>query len=113
MTNDGETRELTDEEKAEVARIAERKIEIARMGDAYLDELMREVHNEHTMLAMEIARRRAKRTTVLVEFPCTLQELETAIHSYGDHHGFHGKVVVVPASDANDRSEGIGVEEQA
>ena len=106
--------EMTDKEKeAEVKRIEGRKAEIAKMSDAYLDELMRNVHNEHMMLVTEIEKRKAKRTTVLIEFPCTLQDLETVIHSYGDHHGFHGKVVVVPASDAEDRNEGIGVEEQA
>lgn len=104
--------EMTKEERdAEEKRLETRKAEIALMSDAYLDELMRVTHNEHTMLVMEIARRKAKRTTVLVEFPCTLQDLETAIHSYGDHHGFHGQVVIVPASDAQDRNEGIGVEE--
>lgn len=102
-----------EEQEAEARRHEDRRAEIARMSDAYLDELMREVHNEHTMLVMEIAKRKAKRTAFLVELPCTLQELETAIHSYGDHHGFHGKVVVVPASDAMDRNEGIGVEEAA
>lgn len=25
---------------------------------------------------------------ILVTLPCTLAELETAIHKYGDHHGF-------------------------
>lgn len=25
---------------------------------------------------------------ILVTLPCTLAELETAIHRYGDHHGF-------------------------
>lgn len=96
----------------EAKRLEVRRSEIAQMSDAYLDELMRVTHNEHMMLVMEIAKRRARRTTVLVEFPCTLQDLETAIHSYGDHHGFHGKVVITPASDAADRSEGIGVEEE-
>lgn len=30
----------------------------------------------------------------LVRLPCTLAELETAIHKYGDHHGFDVKVDV-------------------
>lgn len=103
---------MTDDERdVEAKRLEARGAEIAKMSDAYLDELMRVTNNELTMLVMEIARRRAKRTTRLVEFPCTLQDLETAIHSYGDHRGFHGQVVVVPALDAEERNEGIGVEE--
>lgn len=29
----------------------------------------------------------------LVKLPCMALELETALHRYGDHHGFHGTVV--------------------
>lgn len=25
---------------------------------------------------------------ILIKLPCTLADLETAIHKYGDHHGF-------------------------
>lgn len=28
----------------------------------------------------------------LITLPCTMLELETALHGYGDHHGFDGKV---------------------
>ena len=96
---------------AETVRYESRKAEIEKMSDAYLDELTRITHNEYMLLALEIERRKAKRTTRLVELPCTLQNLETAIHAYGDHNGFHGKIVILPASDAADRNEGIGVEE--
>lgn len=105
--------EMTDKEReVEAKRIEGRKAEIARMSDAYLDELMRVTRTELTMLGREAVRRRKRRTTSLVELPCTLQDLETAIHSYGDHRGFRGKVVAVPAVDADGGKECIGVEEQ-
>lgn len=103
----------TEEQEAEAKRLEDRRAEIARMGDAYLGELARVTGDEHAMLVAELARRKAKRTTVIVELPCTLQDLETAIHSYGDHHGFRGKVVVVPASEEMCRNEGVGVEEES
>lgn len=28
----------------------------------------------------------------LITLPCTMLELETALHGYGDHHGFDKKV---------------------
>ena len=106
--------EMTDKEKgAEVKRIEGRKAEIAKMSDAYLDELMRMTYTEHTMIAREIERRKSRRATLLIKSPCTLQELETAVHSYGDHYGFHGRVVVFPMADAGSMNMGIGVEDQA
>ena len=105
--------EMTDKEKeAEVKRIEGRKAEIAKMSDAYLDELMRVTYAEHVLLDREVMRRKSRRATLLIKFPCTLQELETAIHSYGDHYGFHGRVVVFPMADAGSVNMGIGVEEQ-
>lgn len=105
--------EMTDQEKeVEVKNIEGRKAEIAKMSDAYLDELMRVTYAEHALLDMEITRRKSKKTTLIARFPCTLQELETAVHSYGDHYGFHGRVVVFPMEDAGSVNTGIGVEEQ-
>lgn len=105
--------EMTDKEReVEATRIEGRKAEIARMSDAYLDELMRVTRVELMMLGRETVRRKKRRTTALVELPCTLQDLETAIHSYGDHHGFSGKVVIIPSSDADGGKECIGVEEE-
>ena len=85
---------------------------IAKMSDAYLDELMRVTYAEHVLLDREVMRRKSKKTTLIARFPCTLQELETAVHSYGDHYGFHGRVVVFPMADAGSVNTGIGVEEQ-
>lgn len=31
---------------------------------------------------------------VLIGLPCTLRQLETAVHQYGDHHGFDGDIVI-------------------
>ena len=105
--------EMTDKEKeAEVKRIEGRKAEIAKMSDAYLDELMRATYAEYALLDREVMRRKSKKTTLIARFPCTLQELETAVHSYGDHHGFHGKVVVFPMVDVGSVNMGIRVEEQ-
>lgn len=28
----------------------------------------------------------------LIALPCTLRDLESAIHRYGDHHGFDGRI---------------------
>ena len=106
--------EMTDKEKeAEVKRIEWRKAELANMSDAYLDELVRMTYTEHTMIAGEIERRKSRRATLLIKFPCTLRELETSVHSYGDHYGFHGRVVVFPVADAGSVNMGIGVEDQA
>ena len=106
--------EMTDKEKeAEVKRIEGRKVEIAKMSDAYLDELMRVTYAEHVLLDREVMRRKSKKTALIARFPCTLQELETAVHSYGDHYGFHGRVVVFPMVDAGSVNMGIGVEDQA
>lgn len=33
-----------------------------------------------------------KVSVTFIALPCTLRELESAIHRYGDHHGFDGKI---------------------
>ena len=102
-----------EEMDAEVGRLDKRRTNIAKMSDAYLDELIRVTKSEFAILVEEAMRRKTKCAARLVEFPCTLLDLETAIHAYGDHHGFHGKVVIVPVSDARGVNVGIGIEEQA
>lgn len=78
----------------------DRKKELASMSDAWLREMMG-IHAEKLdELKWESNRRYPPPETEadarkLVELPCTLQELETAVHAHGDHNGFHGKVSVV------------------
>lgn len=74
----------------------DRREELASMSDAWLREMLAVHSKQVEELKWEFNRRfpppEAKK---LVELPCTLQELETAVHGYGDHSGFHGKVEVV------------------
>lgn len=74
----------------------ERKKELASMSDAWLAEMVRVHHARLDELKWEFNRRHpAPERKKLVELPCTLQDLETAVHAYGDHNGFHGRVDAV------------------
>lgn len=74
----------------------DRKEELASMSNAWLREMLGIRSKEAEELKWEFNRRfPPKPAKKLVELPCTLQDLETAIHTYGDHEGFHGKVDVV------------------
>lgn len=75
---------------------ADRRRELAEMSDAWLAEMLR-VHGQALEELKEEYNRRfpVPQGTKLVELPCTLQDLETAVHVHGDHNGFHGKVDVV------------------
>lgn len=72
---------------------ADRRRELAEMSDAWLAEMLR-VHGQALEELKEEYNRRfpAPQRAKLVELPCTLQDLETAVHVHGDHNGFHGKV---------------------
>ena len=88
---------MTDDEKREKMAAEERKHELQSVSDRYLWELMGVTERRLAEIREEYHRRRhpVPQRNKLVELPCTLQELETAVHGYGDHNGFHGKVEVV------------------
>lgn len=75
----------------------DRKKELASMSDAWLREMLGLHSKQVEELKWEFNRRfpSPEKKNKLVELPCTLQELETAVHGYGDHNGFHGKVDIV------------------
>ncbi len=92
----------------------ERQKELASMSDAWLRELLGLHSKKVEELKWEYNRRfPPPEVKKLVELPCTLQDLETAIHAYGDHAGFHGKVDVVPGGAVDPRAKDcLGVYEE-
>ena len=87
---------MTDDEKREKMAAEERKHELQLVSDRYLWELMGVTERRLAEIREEYHRRHpVPQRNKLVELPCTLQELETAVHGYGDHNGFHGKVDIV------------------
>lgn len=87
---------MTDDEKREKMAAEERKHELQSVSDRYLWELMGVTERRLAEIREEYHRRHpVPQRNKLIELPCTLQDLETAIHTYGDHNGFNGKVEVV------------------
>lgn len=74
----------------------DRKKELASMSDAWLREMIGIHKGMLGELTWEFNRRFPQpKARKLAELPCDLQGLETAIHAYGDHNGFHGEVSIV------------------
>ena len=87
---------MTDDEKREKMAAEERKHELQSVSDRYLWELMGVTERRLAEIREEYHRRHpVPQRNKLIDIPCTLAELETAIHTYGDHEGFHGKVDIV------------------
>ena len=100
---------MTDEdEKRERLAAEERKKELKSVSDKYLMELLSITERRLHEIREELNARgiTGPQCNKLISLPCTLQELETAVHAYGDHNGFHGKVSIVLDSlidpEAND-----------
>ena len=88
---------MTEEDvKREKLAAEERRKELQSVSDKYLWELMGLTEKRLAEIRAEYQRRNPiPQQNKLIELPCDLQELETAIHAYGDHKGFHAKVDVV------------------